>query len=117
MDLLLINLPSEIIMKVEDYIKDEKKIKLFFLNKKFYKSNYDNIFKVIENRIRLDSYIRKMLRNDLSYFLLLYIKKIDFENLMKKKITYKKIKMNYAEYLKKLINIYGCNKCRKVFNM
>ena len=33
MDLLLINLPSEIIMKVEDYIKDEKNKIIFFKQK------------------------------------------------------------------------------------
>jgi|TARA_Y100000992_G_scaffold302239_1_gene275604 hypothetical protein len=117
MDLLLIALPEDTKDVIKSYIGIKINKSLYFLNKKYYENSYNIIFKIINYKCKVDTYIRKLLRNDLDFFLLHYLNNVKTDHLFKKKIVYKKIKMNYSDYLKKLIIDYDSIKCKKLINM
>lgn len=117
MDLLLIELPEDTRDIIGSYIGIKVNKSLYFLNKKYYENSYNIIFEIINYKCKVDTYIRKLLRNDLDFFLLHYFKNIKIDDLLKKKIVYKKVKMNYNDYLNKLIIDYDSVKCKKLLNM
>lgn len=107
----ILDLPDEMLKEINEYLDDDCYKKFYFVNKFYYNYFYDKIFAVINDKIKIDTYIRSVLRIDSVFLFTKYLSKINTKSLMKKKISYKNNKMKYDEYIKLLMNNYECKKC------
>ena len=113
--MIILDLPDEMLKEINEYLEDDCYKNFYFVNKFYYNYFYDKIFAVINNKIKIDTYFRSVLRIDSDFLFTKYLTKINTKTLMKKKISYENNRMKYGEYLKFLMNKYECKKCN--FNL